>query len=248
MERTTRERKESPMADLPEPAGLQSPATFPDEPFACPSCGQMLASSCRVCPSCRQAVDPNEIVRPEIVIPIAEQVVPLPAKEYSRFSWGIFFAALGTWLVVAAIAESLLGPVVSQVVLFSLVALSSVWVYRDAREKNIPTPIRWSLGSLLLWMIIFPWYLARRRTPKAECPFIEGEGGRVARTLLLILLFFFLLSIVMMLLTGPKKKPSSGGKTPGTHGTAAAGGKIASLTNPISVQAPASAPSEASQT
>ncbi len=235
------------MADLPEEFGLQPTATFPDEPFSCPNCGQLLAAACRVCPSCKQEVNPSEILRPDVNIILAEQVVPLPAKEQARFSWGIFFAALGIWLVVTAVAETLLGPVMSQVVLFSLVALSSVWVYRDAREKNIPTPIRWSLGSLLLWIIIFPWYLARRRTPKAPCPFIEGEGGRVARTLLVILLVFFLLSALMLLLKGPKK-PSPGGKTPDTHGTGASGGKIAALTYPISVQAPASAPSEASQT
>lgn len=235
------------MADLPEETGLQPTATFPDEPFACPNCGQLLAPRVRVCPSCRQAVDPNEIVRPEVVIPIAEQVIPLPpTKEQARFSWGIFFAALGSWLVVAAIVESVLGPARSQFVLFALVAVSSVWVYRDARERNIPKPIRWSLGALLLWMIIFPWYLSRRRTPQAECPFIEGEGGRVARSLLFILLVFFLLWALMMLI-GPHK-PSSGDKTPGTHGTAEPGGKITSLTNSISVQAPASAPSEASQT
>jgi hypothetical protein len=235
------------MADLPEEIGLQPTATFPDEPFACPNCGQLLAASCRVCPSCKQEVNPIEIIRPDVNIIIAEQVVPLPAQEHAQFSWGIFFAAFGTWLAVAAIAESLLGPGPSQVVLFSLVALSSVWVYRDAREKNIPTPIRWSLGSLLLWMIIFPWYLARRRTPKAPCPFVEGEGRRVARTLLVILLVFFLISVLMMLLKGPKK-PSSGGKTPDTHGTTAAGGKIAALTNSMAVQPPTSAPSEASQT
>lgn len=235
------------MSDLPEGTSLRSAATFPDEPFACPNCGQMLAPSVRVCPSCRKTVDPSEIARPAVNMVIAEQIVSLPTKEHARFSWGIFFAALGTWLVVAAIAESLLGPVASQVVLFVLVALSSVWVYRDAREKNIPTPIRWSLGSLLLWMIIFPWYLSRRRTPKAPCPFIEGEGGRVARTLLLLLLLFFLLSALMMLLKGPKKS-SPGGKTPGTHGTSAPGGKIATLTNSMGGQSPASAPSDASQT
>lgn len=235
------------MADLPDGTSLRPAATFPDEPFACPNCGQMLAPSVRVCPSCKRAVDLSEIVRPAVNMVLAEQVVPLPAREYARFSWSIFFAALGAWLLVAAIAESLLGPVTSQVVLFSLVALSSAWVYRDAREKNIPTPIRWSLGSLLLWMIIFPWYLARRRTPKAPCPFIEGEGGRVARTLLVILLIFFLLSVLMMLLKGPKKS-SPGGKTPDTHETAAPGGKIATLTNSTPVHAAASAPSEASQT
>jgi hypothetical protein len=235
------------MADLPEGTGLQPAATFPDEPFACPNCGQLLAPSVRVCPSCKQDVNPSEIVRPDVTVVIAEQVVPMPAQVQARFSWGIFFAALGTWLIAAAIAESLLGPGPSNVVLFSLVALSSVWVYRDARERNIPTPIRWSLGSLLLWMVIFPWYLARRRTPKAPCPFIEGEGGRVARTLLVILLVFLLLSALMVLLKGPKKS-SPGGKTPDTHGTSASGGKIATLTISIPVQLPASAPSEASQT
>ncbi|MCL5671772.1 MAG: zinc ribbon domain-containing protein [Acidobacteria bacterium] len=234
------------MTDLPEGAGVRPAATFPDEPFACPNCGQMLAASVRVCPSCRHAVYPNEIVRPEVVIPIAEQVVPLPAKESARFSWGIFFAALGAWFVVAAIAETMLGPSNSQFVLFGLVALSSVWVYRDAREHNIPKPIRWGLGSLLLWMIVFPWYLSRRRTPQAECLFIEGEGGRVARTLLFILLIFFLLSALMLLLRGPHKS-SSGGKTPGAHGTSATSGKIVDLTNSPAGQA-ARAPSEPLQT
>lgn len=235
------------MADLSEGTGLQPAATFPNEPFACPNCGQLLAPSVRVCPSCKQDVNLSEIVRPDVTIVIAEQVIPLPAQEYARFSWGIFFTTLGIWLVVAALAESLLGPATGQFVLLGLVVLSSAWVFRDAREKNIPTPIRWSLGSLLLWMVIFPWYLARRRTPKAPCPFIEGEGGRVARTLLVILLVFFLLSALMLLLKGPKKS-SPGGKTPDTHGTSASGGKIATLTTSIPVQLPASAPSEASQT
>ena len=234
------------MADLHEGTSLRPAATFPDEPFACPNCGQMLAPSVRVCPSCKQTVDPSEIVRPDVPVVLAEQVVPLPAKEYARFSWSIFFATLGIWLVVAAVAESLLRTVTSQVVLFSLVALSSIWVYRDAREKNIPTPIRWSLGSLLLWMIVFPWYLARRRSPKAPCPFIEGEGGRVARTLLVILLVFFLLSALILLLKGPKKS-SPGGKTPGTNGTTAPAGKIAALGDSAAAQV-ARAPSEASQT
>jgi hypothetical protein len=233
------------MADLPEGTGLEPAATFPDEPFACPNCGQMLAASCRVCPSCRQAVDPSEIARPDVSFVVTEQVAPLPAREYARFSWGMFFATFGIWLVVYAIAENLLGPVNSQVVLFGLVVFSSVWVFHDAREKNIPTPFRWSLGTFLLWMIVFPWYLARRRTPKADSPFIEGEGGRIASILLFILLVFVLLSA--LLLIGPKK-PSSGGKTPDTHGTSAPGGKIATLTNSIPVQSPASAPSEASQT
>ena len=233
------------MADFPEGTSLQSAATFPDEPFACPHCGQMLAASVRICPSCKGSIDPRNIVRPQIVIPIAEQVVRLPVKEYARFSWNIFFATLAVWLVVGLITEVLLGPEKGQFVLGALVILSSVWVYRDAREKNIPKPFRWSFGSFLLWIIIFPWYLARRKSPKAECPFIEGEAGRVARTLLFVLLIFFLLSALMLLIKGPSK-PSS--KEPGTNGAAGSGGKIASLTISVSGQSAARAPSEASQT
>lgn len=222
-------------------------APLPDEPFACPHCGQMLAASVRVCPSCKMEIDLIDIAPPAAAAPVSAQAVLPPPKEYARFSWSMFFVTLGIWLVAALISQSLLGMEKSQFVLAGLVVFSSAWVYSDARKKNIPTPFRWSLGSILLWIIIFPWYLARRRKPGAACPFIEGEAGRVARIWLLILLFFLLLSFLMMLLRGPRK-PSSGGKTPGTHRTAAPGGKIAALTNSIPVQALARAPSEALQT
>jgi len=237
---------ESPTVDSASETVSQPAAAFPDEPFACPSCGQLLAASCRICPSCKEAVDPKDIARPDVVIPIATQVIPLPVKEYARFSWGIFFVTLGIWLVVALIAQRTLGYEKGQLVLGGLVILSSLWVLRDAREKNIPKPIRWSLGSLLLWILIFPWYLARRRTPNAPCPFIEGKGGRVARTLLLILFVFFLLSALMLLLRGPHASP--GGKNPAPKGTEMPAGKIAALTHSIAVQQSARAPSEASQT
>lgn len=232
------------MAELPEETGLQPAATFADEPFACPHCGQMLAPSVRTCPSCKETIDPKDIKRPEVVIPIAEQVVPLPVTEYARFSWSTFLATLGVWLVLGLTTESLLGPEIGNLVLGTLVALSSIWVYRDARERNIPKPFRWGLGSFLLWIVVFPWYLARRRTPKAECPLIEGEIGRVARTLLLFLLIFILLSFLLLLLKGPHKSS----KPPGTKGVSAPSGKIATLRNSVEVQAPAGAPSETSQT
>lgn len=235
------------MVEGTDAPGLPQEFPLPDEPFACPHCGQMLAASVRVCPSCKKAIDPNAIAPAEITLPVARQVLPPPTKEYAPFSWGIFFATLGIWLLAAIISQGLLGIAKSQFVLAGLVVISAVWVYGDARRKNIPTPVRWSLGSFLLWIIVFPWYLARRRTPNAACPFIEGELGRVARTWLLILLFLFLLSFLVMLLRGPRKA-SSGGKNPTPHRTSAPAGKIAALTNLIPVQAPASAPSEALQT
>lgn len=236
------------MIDSPNEGGTQPTAAFPDEPFACPHCGQMLAPSCRTCPSCRQAIDPNEIVRPEVSIVIAEQIIPLPTKtrEYARFSWSIFFAALVAWFLLAVIAEGILGYEKSQFALGGVVLLSSLWVLYDARQKNIPKPFRWSIGSLLLWIVIFPWYLSRRRTPKAACPFIEGEGRHV-RTLIFILLIFFLLSALMLYLRGPAHS-SSGDKSPATKTTEMPAGKIAFVTNYRTVHAWAKAPSDASQT
>jgi hypothetical protein len=193
------------MVESPNPGRTLPAMSLPDEPFACPHCGQMLAPSVRLCVSCKQPIDPSEIKRPAVSIPIAEQVIPLPQKEQARFSWSIFFGVLAGWFVVAVICQRFLGYEKSQFVLGAVVIISSGWVLYDAHKKSIPKALRWGVGSLLLWILIFPWYLARRRTPKASCPFIEGETGRVARTLLFILFVFFLLSAVMLLIKGPAK-------------------------------------------
>lgn len=72
---------------------------------------------------------------------------------------------------------------------------ASAWVYYDAHARRIPRPLRWGLGSLLLWILIFPWYLSRRRTPEAPCPFVEAEVGPITRFLLVILLTIILGSL-----------------------------------------------------
>ena len=195
--------EESYMAELPSPGGAPLATGFPDEPFACPHCGQMLAPSVRVCASCKQPIDPSAIERPAISIPIAELTVPLPPKEQARFSWSIFFGVLASWFLVAVTFAGLLGYQKSQFVLGGVVIGSSLWVLYDANKQGIPKGLRWSLGSLLLWILVFPWYLSRRRTPKAPCAFIEGEAGRFARTLLFVLLAFVLLSALMLLIKGP---------------------------------------------
>jgi hypothetical protein len=183
----------------------QSPVSdqrFPDEPFACPACGQMLAPSCRVCVACKQPIDPSQIDTA-----VAESVRPtptatLPTPEPVRFSWGIFFGVLSLWLFAAVLTTSLLGPNSTQVVLGSVVLISSLWVFYDAQKKGVSKPLRWGLGSLMLWLLFFPWYLARRRAPEAPCPSIEAELGPVTRVLLIILVVFFLLGIVSLLFKG----------------------------------------------
>ncbi len=197
------EGKELSMVESPEPEGTRPNTDFPDEPFACPHCGQMLAPTVRVCASCRQPIDASQIERPRVVIPIAEQVIALPQKEQARFSWRIWGAVFVTWFLVAVSLEHLLGYKESQFVLGSVVILSSAWIFHDAHKKGIPKALRWAIGSLLLWIVVFPWYLSRRQAPKAPCPLIEEESGRVVRTLLFILFLVFLLGAVMVALKGP---------------------------------------------
>jgi hypothetical protein len=52
--------------------------------------------------------------------------------------------------------------------LLLLVIASTIWVYHDAKGRdwtgdNVATsPFTWAAGTLLLWIIIFPVYLAKR--------------------------------------------------------------------------------------
>jgi hypothetical protein len=187
----------------PESAGEQvakspspSEADFPDEPFPCPDCGQMLAPSCRVCVICKQPIDPARIRKLRAGIATLTSQPTVRPLARARFSWQIFLVVLVLWVVAAATAQKLLGPTKAQQALLSVVLISSAWVFYDARQKGVPRPARWGLGSLLLWIVFFPWYLARRKTPEAACPLIEAEATPLVRALLLVLLLLFLLGAV----------------------------------------------------
>lgn len=188
-----------------EPGATPRPssAEIPDEPFPCPHCGQMLAPTVRICVSCKQPIDPAQIRRPEPFVATRRLQPSLPTPARARFSWRIFLGVLIAWFLVATAAQALVGPVKGQLVMGGAVMVSSVWVFFDAQARGVPRPLRWGLGSLLLWVLVFPWYLARRRTPQAPCPFIEGEASPVARALLFVLIMFFVLSAVLFILKGP---------------------------------------------
>jgi hypothetical protein len=181
-------------------------SAFPSEPFPCPACGQMLGPTCRVCVACKQPVDLTLITTPIASRTTAAPQPAPPQAERVRFSWPILLFVLVIWFFAASVALRFLGPVNSQIAMGGSVALSSIWVFYDARERGVPKPLRWGAGCLLLWIVIFPWYLARRRTPAAACPFIEAERGPVVRALLITLLVFFLLSVVLVVLKGPLPK------------------------------------------
>jgi len=204
------------MSDLAPPpgAGKEDPEAtltradfgFPEEPFACPACGQMLAASCHVCVACKQPIDPAQIrkARPSPTALSVSESEPLPQPQApARFSWPIFFGVLLVSLFLAIVVQAIWGPVKGPLVMGGAQILTSAWVFYDAHLKRVPKPLRWGVGALLLWIVVFPWYLARRRTPQAPCPFVEAEVGPLSRFLLLALMLFFLLGIVLAIFKGP---------------------------------------------
>lgn len=173
---------------------LQAAARFPDEPFPCPECGQLLGASARVCAVCKQPVDPAKIHRTKPAPAIVEAAVRAAPTARVPFPWLLFLG-----LLVALAVASHYGGVHFQAGVLVAEALTSVWVFYDASKKGIRRPLRWALGSLLLWLLVFPWYLAQRRWPRAECPFVEGKG------LVITLAVIFLLGVVFVALRGPIK-------------------------------------------
>ena len=182
------------MSDSDKPYKLEGVATenhtsddrLPTEPFPCPACGQLLGPSCKVCVACHHVIDPAEILRPGAFPPVERP----PRKELQpvRFPWRIFLLVF----VISVTAETLLKPYVSplkdQLILGGVQILCSFWVLFDASQKRLPKPQRWALGTLLLWIVIFPWYLERRRRPQDPCPFIEGPVKRLTLAVLFVLL------------------------------------------------------------
>jgi len=197
MERKELNQSQSP---IPPPA-----SDLGQEPFPCPHCGQMLAPSCRVCVACRQAVEPPAIGSPRaapVLAEVVEERLATPPPERVSFPWVIFLLVVAIWMAGATSVQLLLPPFQSQLLLAGVQVLTAVWVLFDAGQRGVPKPLRWSLGTLLLWPVIFPWYLSRRRKPQARCPFVEGAVGRLTRALIVVLL---LVLIVFVLKSPPGK-------------------------------------------
>lgn len=182
-----------------ETAASITDSGFPDEPFLCPACGQMLAPSCRVCVACKHSINPAEIQKTQPAPGAVEPQVPQPAVAQARFSWLIFFLVLSVTWLVALITVDLFGQDEARLLFGILPFISSLWVIFDAHQKHVARPLRWGLGTLLMWIVIFPWYLARRRTPQAPCPFVEGIGMPIALVVVLAA------SVLFILIYGPVK-------------------------------------------
>jgi hypothetical protein len=173
-------------------------SAFPDEVFPCPACGQLLAPSCRVCVACKQPIDPAKINLAPAQVPSAEAEPARPIIATVRFPWPLFLALLLIRILLAGLAERQWGLLKAELVLLAIEMGCSVWVFYDANLIGAPRPFRWALGTLFLWPIVFPWYLVRRKMPRALCPFVEGIGLPIVfLALIAIGVLFALLKIPM---------------------------------------------------
>jgi hypothetical protein len=161
--------------------------------------------------ACGHTIDPAEIARPPAVALLA---APAPAQEPRpkpvRYPWSIFFAVLGASFLVAMIFEGFLGEQKAQLAMGGVQTLAGIWVFFDALRRRIPRPLRWGVGTILLTVFIFPWYLARRTEPQSPVPFVEAEVGRATRLLLFAIIVLFLLSTIIFVVQGPTRQDKEG--------------------------------------
>lgn len=204
---------ETKLQATPDAQGL--PATpaltqaAPDEPFACPNCGQLLGPACRVCVACRQPVDFAKVAAPpkeEVPFAPARQSAAPSGTGASRgqFSWPIFGLSVLVYVVIVVAAGSLLSANSFTGFLVGLFTACTVWVIYDAFARRVPHPFRWGLGTFLIWIVVFPWYLSRRRTPEVPCTIMDAPGRSFVWTVIYV---FILCIIVYSLYTAVLHKP-----------------------------------------
>jgi hypothetical protein len=154
--------------------------------------------------ACKHPINPAEIARPhEAALPAAPAPSAGPRPETVPYPWLIFFAVLGIGLILGQIFLALWGEQKGPLAIQAVPVLVGLWVFFDALRQRVPRPLRWAVGSMLLLIIIFPWYLARRSKPQSAVPFVEAEVGPVTRFLLIALFIFFLASLIFYIVQGP---------------------------------------------
>ena len=177
--------------------------TLPDQPFSCPVCGQMLGASCRVCAACKQPIDLTKIKTAAPQLAAFQPTVAANPLARVRFPWALFVALFLVRIVVAMASFQRLGLVKTELLLGGIEFLSAIWVFQDSHARRVPKPLRWVIGSLLFWVVFFPWYLERRKTPQAYCPAVDAQFSPIVRGLLFAAVTLLVLSLIMAALKGP---------------------------------------------
>jgi hypothetical protein len=67
------------------------------------------------------------------------------------------------------------------------------WVYFDAKSRKIDQPILWAIGSVFLWIIVVPFYFAKRPLKSGEV----REGGTAWNVIKSFAIFWTLLMFII---------------------------------------------------
>lgn len=133
----------------------------------CPKCSYAMDAFDRECPRChgKGISAPSSASRPPIPspTPVASSAPVRPVQSVGCLP---IFGAFGLCLVALVGGVLLLGPLASYLIVFG----TSCWVLIDAQNTERGrvqgfldmSPWGWFFGCLLLWIIIFPCYLATR--------------------------------------------------------------------------------------
>lgn len=56
-------------------------------------------------------------------------------------------------------------------IMLAIVIITAVWVYEDAKKRKLDkgeSATAWALGTLLFWIIVFPYYLIKRSNTEKD--------------------------------------------------------------------------------
>ena len=127
----------------------------------CRFCDSDISAAAIVCPVCRRDLVPGQSTQQQ------RPQLPFPPVAGETPTSGVLYFLVALVIVFVSLALGPFGPAL-------LVIVTAVWVAFDASthklaqyEQSLGSPTTACLGALVLWIVVFPWYLAVRSRIRA---------------------------------------------------------------------------------